>query len=352
SSPLDAATTFCSNINYHRSLQIPASLSHERLRVTYATTTNFEDETLPVVLFCHPMGAARYLIFGFEELATKEGVRVVIIDRPGFGGTTAVALDKRVQTWLEIVPAVLKVLRVKRVALMSHSAGTIYAFNTAVRLPHLMYPGGKAFMGCLAPWVHPTHSSAPLSQVIDKLPASWVGNLHRIQSFVNSYIAPSLAFSSAKLGVKPSLTEQESQRSHGMEAKTWDEVGKLQQKWRGMEDMSGVSADATLCMQREGKYWGVYASLPSCIDLLRSTYTPQDSDASFASTLTLRVYFAESDALIGRGGQKYFEQCWKEGNGDAEGRVRFEASVVQGADHDSIVLAEKGVLGDVFREVK
>lgn len=25
-----------------------------------------------------------------------------------------------------------------------------------------------------------------------------------------------------------------------MEAKTWDEVGKLQQKWRGMEDMRYV----------------------------------------------------------------------------------------------------------------
>ena len=110
-------------------------------------------------------------------------------------------------------------------------------------------------------------------------------------------------------------------------------------------------------MQREGKDWGVYTSLPLCVDLLRSTYTPQSPDASSTATLTLRVYFAESDALIGKGGQKYFEQCWEEGNGDAEGngdgegRIRFGASVVQGVDHDSIVLAEKGVLGDVFREV-
>ena len=34
-----------------------------------------------MMLFCHPMGAARYLIFGFEELARREQVRVVIIDR-------------------------------------------------------------------------------------------------------------------------------------------------------------------------------------------------------------------------------------------------------------------------------
>lgn len=79
--PLDKATTFCSNINFHRSLHLPATSTHERLRVTYATTTNFENAELPVVLFCHPMGAARYLIFGFEEVAKREGVRVVIVDR-------------------------------------------------------------------------------------------------------------------------------------------------------------------------------------------------------------------------------------------------------------------------------
>lgn len=105
-------------------------------------------------------------------------------------------------------------------------------------------------------------------------------------------------------------------------------------------------------MQREGKDWGVYSSLPSCIDLLRSTYTPQSLDGSSTPTLTLRAYFAESDALIGKGGQKYFEKCWKEGNVEGEGTVRFEAKIVEGTDHDSIVLAEKGVLEQVFREVR
>jgi pimeloyl-ACP methyl ester carboxylesterase len=69
-------------------------------------------------------------------------------DRPGFGGSTPVPLDQRVNIWLEIVPAVLEKLEVKHVALMSHSAGTFYAFNTAVMLPHLLYPG-KGFMACL-----------------------------------------------------------------------------------------------------------------------------------------------------------------------------------------------------------
>jgi hypothetical protein len=68
--------------------------------------------------------------------------------------------------------------------------------------------------------------------------------------------------------------------------------------------------------------------------------------------------------MIGRGGQRYFEKCWREGNAEGEGnaneegnaegegRVRFEAKIVDGADHDSIVLAEKGIIGNVFREVR
>jgi predicted dienelactone hydrolase len=80
----DDAITFCSNLHFHQSIYIPASTSHPKLRVTFSTTTNFgnaEEEELPVILFCHPMGAARYMIYGFENLAKKVGVRVVIIDR-------------------------------------------------------------------------------------------------------------------------------------------------------------------------------------------------------------------------------------------------------------------------------
>jgi hypothetical protein len=88
-----------------------------------------------------------------------------------------------------------------------------------------------------APWVHPTHSSAPLMQVVDKLPSSWIGNFHHMHSFIGNWVAPSIAFSSAKMGVKASLLEEESQRLYGMSASTWDEVGKVQVKWQGKEDM-------------------------------------------------------------------------------------------------------------------
>jgi hypothetical protein len=106
---------------------------------------------------------------------------------------------------------------------------------------------------------------------------------------------------------------------------------------------SGISADSLLCIQRDGKDWGVYFSLPSAITLLR-----EHSQGAF----TVKVYFAETDVMIAKGGQKYFEKCWRDENVEGEGHVRFGAKVVEGTDHDNIPLTEKGVIGDVFREVK
>jgi hypothetical protein len=89
-------------------------------------------------------------------------------------------------------------------------------------------------------------------QVVDKLPSSWVGNFHHIHSFISSHITPSLAFSSAKMGVRGSLTEEECLRLYGMSVRTWDEVGRLQGMWQGREDMRFVFfLDPLLTLQEE-----------------------------------------------------------------------------------------------------
>ncbi|KAI4740458.1 hypothetical protein E4T50_09105 [Aureobasidium sp. EXF-12298] len=357
----DDAITFCSNLHFHQSIYIPASTSHPKLRVTFSTTTNSNDENLPVVLFCHPMGAARYMIYGFENLAKKVGVRVVIIDRPGFGGSTAVPVEERVSTWLEAVPVVLKYLGVRHVAVVSHSAGTVYAINTVVHLSHLLHPQ-RPFVGCFAPWVHPTHSSAPLMQVVVKLPTSILGNLHHIQAFVAGYIAPSVSFSAARLGVSEALDEETCQRIFGMSAEMREQVVKLQGLWQRGEDTSAISADATLCMQKQGQDWGVYSSLPKAISVLETTFGTNPSPTSPDPTnqpppssthprkLTFHVYFSSSDVMIGKGGQQYFESCWKAAN--TSGEIDFVAKTVPDSDHDSTILAEKGCIEEVFMEVK
>jgi hypothetical protein len=54
--------------------------------------------------------------------------------------------------------------------------------------------------------------------------------------------------------------------------------------------------------------------------------------------------------MIGKGGQQYFESCWKAAN--TSGEIDFVAKTVPDSDHDSIILAEKGCIEEVFMEVK
>jgi pimeloyl-ACP methyl ester carboxylesterase len=71
--------------------------------------------------------------------------------RPGFGGSTPVPLSQRIAVWIEAVPLVLAKLGVKHVAVLSHSAGTIYSLNTLGQLREILDPGRPyvAFIGKL-----------------------------------------------------------------------------------------------------------------------------------------------------------------------------------------------------------
>jgi hypothetical protein len=57
---------------------------------------------------------------------------------PGFGGSTPVTLNLRMRVWLETVPHLLKHVGVDNVALVTHSAGTIYTLNTLLHHRHFL----------------------------------------------------------------------------------------------------------------------------------------------------------------------------------------------------------------------
>lgn len=108
-------------------------------------------------------------------------------------------------------------------------------------------------------------------------------------------------------------------------------------------------------MQKDGKNWGAYASLPDAISALQRTYTtspahPPSTTTAHPHKLTFKVYFSSSDVMIGKGGQQYFEDCWKQGN--TQGDIEFVAKTVPDSDHDSVILPEKGCIEEVFEEVK
>jgi len=81
---LEQATKFCSDGCFHQSLWLPATTSRLRLRITFATSTNFVAgglEEMPTVLFCLPMGASRLSIYEWDYVACEVGVRLIFIDR-------------------------------------------------------------------------------------------------------------------------------------------------------------------------------------------------------------------------------------------------------------------------------
>jgi hypothetical protein len=68
----------------HQCIWLPETQDHPRLRVTYATTSNFENETLPAILFIPPMFGSRWFALETDKLARDSGVRVVFPERYAF----------------------------------------------------------------------------------------------------------------------------------------------------------------------------------------------------------------------------------------------------------------------------
>jgi pimeloyl-ACP methyl ester carboxylesterase len=85
------------------------------------------DPTAPAVVFCPGFMACRLTAQG------APGVRVVAIDRPGVGGSTAQPA-RTVLDWPADVAAVTEHLGIRRFAVLGHSGGSPYAAACAVRL--------------------------------------------------------------------------------------------------------------------------------------------------------------------------------------------------------------------------
>lgn len=103
----------------------------------------------PVVIFLG-IGCVRHLIALFDDLAKALNLRLICIDRWGFGKTTNVPQEKRNPLdWAAVVERVLDELKVDTFRIIAHSAGAPYAAATALRMGERVQ--GK--MHFLAPWI-------------------------------------------------------------------------------------------------------------------------------------------------------------------------------------------------------
>lgn len=81
SSPENQAIRTVCGRNFHQTLWLPETATHQKLRVTYATTTNFDNVSLPVILYISQMYATRWGAVFCDRRARRYGVRVICVDR-------------------------------------------------------------------------------------------------------------------------------------------------------------------------------------------------------------------------------------------------------------------------------
>ena len=80
-SPTDEAIKYVCPRHLHQVLWLSENDSHGKLRVTFSTTSNFSDPSLPVIFVCPPMFGSRWMVVDLEHLAISSDVRVVSLDR-------------------------------------------------------------------------------------------------------------------------------------------------------------------------------------------------------------------------------------------------------------------------------
>jgi pimeloyl-ACP methyl ester carboxylesterase len=101
----------------------------------------------PVVMF-HGGPGSRLLALGCEEAAERLGLRLVCLERPGFG-LSDFAPDRTVIGWTDDVADAIRGLELDRPAIVGVSAGSPYALACAARLPLVVSRVGV--IGGLAP---------------------------------------------------------------------------------------------------------------------------------------------------------------------------------------------------------
>lgn len=361
-------STWLASSRFHRSFILPADPDSNRpkqLRVTYSDIGyGFNDTAVPthdsqptpkaVVIFIGGLMGGRYTLLRQHDFCLQNGIRILTIDRPGFGGSDPVSISQRISTWLATFPALLAHLKVHHVAIASHSGGAIYAMNTILHHRRLLHPT-RPRVTFLAPWVYPDDSGS--MNVLTWLPRSGPANFDKWVRLLHNYVAPMIGFSSAASGFLVSDAMENRERdlsaseisgdggSHDKaheDAKWIKEASTLIMKYIVSEDISGSSDEATLLLRKSKPIlrWGgdSWVDYGQATKLIAAEY-------SDVRELDVSVFHAATDILNGPGGAVYFDRCWEDlSKMPGNVKVKYSSKQCQGTNHDSIVDPLKGPL--------
>ncbi len=246
----------------------------------------------------------------------------------------------------------LEHLGIQYVSISCHSGGTIYALDMVLKHPEILHPE-RPYLAIAGPWILPSHTNSMLLSIVQSLPASVIGRTDKLASLLVKRIGPVLgvcfgASQALVAKITPASSTQESEDVAREGAEFEEEIWPKIIESVYAEGVQGVSSDAVLFMRKANgtagwSDWGDYDVLvPRLAEHLRTA----------GKRLSVDVFYAESDYMIGDGGSKgpkWFDKCWDSQNcGDV---IDYRATTVKGADHDGIWNLKWGAVQEVFERI-
>ncbi|KAL3426509.1 hypothetical protein PVAG01_00018 [Phlyctema vagabunda] len=376
------AKEYIAQEKYNRRFTLPATDAHDVLTVTYAVA-GVDSDTAPTVLFITGLFGGRLLASMMDYLGQSLGMRVVVVDRPGMGGSTMVDISLRLAVWLEMVPVLMRTINAQHLSVAAHSCGVVYALNTIYELPWILPPSNRKLY-LFSPWVSLDHS---ILSIASYLPSPLVNQFDSLVRFITSTMTPALQFSGA---VSSAVSPPSSDRSKPLPRHERDEPCRqycgisaaeyaarskavMQATFKG--STRGANHEALLLLRRglpDG--WGACDDYKTYPDLLEAkmrgfsqrtgTRTSEETGASDSATMTdpfmIQTFWADKDNLIKKTGEAYFDECFERslethvGSGPDEGEHRYlsyESEVVPETNHDTVLLPQYGALPRAFRDM-
>ena len=369
----DRAIRKACDIRLHRSFLLPPNRDIGRntsIRVSYADCgykcdAGEEPEDYGTVLWIPGQFGGRWVAFGLDEVARKHHKRLLIVDRPGIGGTPSVPLAQRVQTWIDTVPAFLQHVNAGDIHLASHSAGTIFLLNTLLHHRQLLHPTCLSVY-LFGPWVHPSDSGRWTMTAVSYLPDFLVANFHTYAKFAHDNLAPMFAASGVTVtkaktaslssigaitgpSVPTVITADAANKKEAQEEEElWHQTAEaLATKFVFAENIEGGGAEASLCMKKGAIHWG-FDTIEEAINRIAAAERNAMGENQ-RPRLHFKAFFASDDEMIGAGGQKYIEDSFNKAA--AKGGITFEGQVLPDSDHNEVMAPKRGAVGEVFRNM-
>lgn len=366
--------TYLDDPRFNQSFTIPSGPDRkEPLHVTYSDfgyQNPSQPESEHVLLFCGPLLSTRFLHAAKDELAKKHHVRVIYPDRPGIGGTTKADAQFRLETWLEIVPALLRHLNISHVSVACHSAGTLYALHMLLHLRHLLDPK-RPYVALCTPWILPTHSGVQTMKLTTALPTVVMRQFSGLARLIQSTVGPVADFSgdlvrslSASFG---SSQEQQEPVTQGADRDMVAfEVALMESvvDHAYAESINGMSEELPLLFKKCGAgqlqdadAWAPWSDIDNYVPMLAEAENTRVGSSTLSrnepeqkTPLKVEVFFSEKDHMIGTSsGPEWFRQCWSaENRGD---NIHFRSHVIEGAEHDNILGLRFGVMERIFQSI-